>query len=124
MKCGICDSEYGNKPGACFVEIDKITPMPKWNNDNEFCMFCRSCAEDAWSFIGRVNAYGNTTLCFHCGKDCVGANAFCFERMESFTPVNAKEFETNGTRCVFCEECAGPIIARVAMMRVRRGGKS
>ena len=46
---------------------------------------------------GPVNARGNTTLCFHYGKDCAGANAFCFERMWSFTPVNAKEFETTAS---------------------------
>ena len=124
MKCGMCDSEYGNKPGAFFVEVDVVTSSPRWNNNNECFMFCSSCARDTWGLIGPSNARGNTTLCFHCGKDCAGANAFCFERMESFTPVSAKEFEMNGYRCMLCKECAAPIIWRVAMMSFQRGGKS
>ena len=122
MKCGMCGAEYGNDPGACMSDADKLESTRRFDADNQILMLCRKCTPEFMFVIGPPNERMNSASCFYCGANCVGKYALCFELISSFTPMNAEEFRVVGKRIMFCKGCSVPISCRASTMCDDFGG--
>ena len=118
----MCELEFGDIPDLCISDVAELQAGTATNVSEGVDMFCRQCTPDILRLLAPKGNRINSTSCFWCGLDCIGKYVLCFEVVEAFDQVHAKELRTIGYQTVFCDKCAEPVRDAIATMYIARGG--